>query len=65
MRRPREKLLFDTAGSIVTPLQDLDGIITPHGLIYIRSHAGHRPRPASPHDPRHGRPAGQLLDGGI
>ena len=40
MRRPREKLLFDTAGSIVTPLQDLDGIITPNGLHYIRSHAG-------------------------
>jgi sulfane dehydrogenase subunit SoxC len=40
VRRPREKLLFDTAGSIVTPLQDLDGIITPNGLHYIRSHAG-------------------------
>ena len=40
VRRAREKLLFDTAGSIVTPLQDLDGIITPNGLHYIRSHAG-------------------------
>lgn len=39
-RRPRDKLLFDTSGSIFTPLQDLDGIITPNGLHYIRSHAG-------------------------
>lgn len=40
IRRPREKLLFPTVGSIVTPLQDLAGIITPNGLHYIRSHAG-------------------------
>ena len=40
IRRPREKLLFPTAGSIVAPLQDLAGIITPNGLHYIRSHAG-------------------------
>ena len=29
-----------TAGSIVTPLGDLDGIITPNGLHFIRCHAG-------------------------
>ena len=40
VRRPRDKLLFDTSGSIFTPLQHLDGIITPNGLHYIRSHAG-------------------------
>lgn len=40
IRRSREELLFPTAGSIVTPLQDLSGIITPNGLHYIRSHAG-------------------------
>ncbi len=39
-RRPREPLPFPTSGSILTPLQDLDGIITPNGLHYIRSHAG-------------------------
>lgn len=40
IRRPRDKLLFDTSGSVFTPLQHLDGIITPNGLHYIRSHAG-------------------------
>ena len=40
VRRPRDPMLFPTAGSIVTPLQDLSGIITPNGLHYIRSHAG-------------------------
>ena len=40
VRRPRDKLLFDTSGSVFTPLQHLDGIITPNGLHYIRSHAG-------------------------
>ena len=39
-RRPRERLLFPTVGSSLTPLQELDGIITPNGLHYIRSHAG-------------------------
>lgn len=39
-RRPREKLLFPTAGSSLTPLQALDGIITPNGLHFVRDHAG-------------------------
>ena len=39
-RRPREALPFPSAGSVLTPLGDLDGIITPNGLHYIRSHAG-------------------------
>ncbi len=40
MRRTRETPLFPTAASMLTPLQDLDGIITPNGLHYIRNHAG-------------------------
>ena len=39
-RRVREKLLFNTSGSVFSPLQDLDGTITPNGLHFIRSHAG-------------------------
>ncbi|MDO9710905.1 sulfite dehydrogenase [Paracraurococcus lichenis] len=32
--------ILGTAGSIVTPLGDLDGIVTPNGLHFIRCHAG-------------------------
>jgi sulfane dehydrogenase subunit SoxC len=42
VRRPRDnaKFLFPTAANSVTPLQDLQGIITPSGLHYERHHAG-------------------------
>jgi len=40
IHRPRETPAFPTAASVVTPLRDLDGIITPNGLHYIRSLAG-------------------------
>jgi len=40
VRRLRDKPVFPTAASAQAPLQDLDGIITPNGLHYIRSHAG-------------------------
>lgn len=40
VRRPRETLVFPTAASSYTPLQDLHGIITPNGLHYIRDHGG-------------------------
>jgi sulfane dehydrogenase subunit SoxC len=40
VRRPHETLPFPTSASVLTPLQDLEGIITPNGLHYIRSHAG-------------------------
>ena len=40
VRRLRDKPVFTTAASAQAPLQDLDGIITPNGLHYIRSHAG-------------------------
>jgi sulfane dehydrogenase subunit SoxC len=40
VRRPRDPLPFPTSGSFVTPLQDLEGIITPSGLHFIRNHAG-------------------------
>lgn len=38
VRRPRETLPFPT--STLTPLRELEGIITPNGLHYIRDHAG-------------------------
>ena len=40
-----------------SPLQDLNGIITPNGLFFERYHAGRAevdPRQAPPDDPRHG-----------
>jgi sulfane dehydrogenase subunit SoxC len=39
-RRLHEPQPFPTLGIMPTPLADLDGIITPNGLHYIRSHAG-------------------------
>ncbi len=39
-RRAHDKLPFPTSASVLTPLADLDGIVTPNGLHYIRSHAG-------------------------
>jgi sulfane dehydrogenase subunit SoxC len=40
VRRTREIPAFPTAAAMLTPLQDLNGIITPNGLHYIRNHAG-------------------------
>jgi len=40
VRRIRDRPVFPTAASAQAPLQNLDGIITPNGLHYIRSHAG-------------------------
>lgn len=40
VRRAREPSPFPTASSALTPLQELDGIITPNGLHYVRDHAG-------------------------
>ena len=38
--RSRTPVPFPTVGDAVTPLQDLDGIITPNGLHFIRDHGG-------------------------
>jgi sulfane dehydrogenase subunit SoxC len=40
VRRFREPLALPSAGSALTPLQDLHGIITPNGLHYTRDHGG-------------------------
>jgi sulfane dehydrogenase subunit SoxC len=40
MRRGRGDQVMPGAGSIMTPHQDLHGMITPNGLVFERSHAG-------------------------
>ncbi|MGG5809998.1 sulfite dehydrogenase [Falsiroseomonas sp. CW058] len=40
VRRARERSPTDTAASSRTPIQDLQGIITPNGLVFERHHGG-------------------------
>ena len=40
VRIPGGKQPFPTAAHLLTPLQDLHGIVTPNGLHYIRDHGG-------------------------
>jgi sulfane dehydrogenase subunit SoxC len=40
IRRLRDPTAFPSAGVVSTPLQDLHGIITPSGLVYVRDHGG-------------------------
>lgn len=40
VRRGRGDQVMPGSGSVMTPLQDLRGMITPNGLVFERSHAG-------------------------
>jgi sulfane dehydrogenase subunit SoxC len=40
VRRARERSPTDTAASSRTPIQDLQGVITPNGLVFERHHGG-------------------------
>jgi sulfane dehydrogenase subunit SoxC len=52
-------------GPALTPIEALDGIVTPNSLHFIRSqrHAGHRSAAASALDSWTGRAAADVLDG--